>query len=157
MIVLSIRTRAGICALALVAVSCLSGCGGPAAGPEEALRAWVAGGVQAAEAKERRALLAMVAPSYADARGNSRDDIGNLLRLYFLRQDRIALMTKIDAIKVYADSAASIEMTVGMAGTSNGTFGFNADAYQFVFEVERQGDDWQLISARWGELGRELR
>lgn len=157
MIVLSMRTRAGICALALLATLCLSACGGPQAGPEEALRTWVAGGVEAAEAKERRALLAMVAPSYADARGNGRDDIDNLLRLYFLRQDKIALITKIDAITVYDDTAASIEMTVGMAGTNSGTFGFSADAYRFVFEVERQGDDWQLISARWGELGRELR
>lgn len=157
MIVLSMRTRAGIFALALLATACLAGCGGPATGPEEALRAWIAGGIEAAEARERRALLGMVAPSYADARGNGRDDIGNLLRVYFLRQERIALLTKIDAITVYGDSAASIEMTVGMAGTNSGTFGFNAEAYRFVLEVEREGDDWQLISARWGELGRELR
>lgn len=157
MIEQAMRTRAAICAPALLLAACLAGCGGPQAGPEETLRAWVAEGVAAAEAKERRAMLAMVAPSYADARGNDRDDIENLLRLYFLRQDKIALLTKIDAINVYDDSAASIEMTVGMAGTNGGTFGFSADAYRFVLELEREGSDWHLISARWGELGRELR
>ena len=43
-----------------------------------------------------------------------------------------------------------------MAGSNEGVLGFSADAYDFALELELDGDDWQLISARWGELGREL-
>lgn len=133
------------------------GCGGPASAPEEELRAWVASGIEAAENKERRKLMGMVAAAYADARGNERDDIDGMLRVYFLRQNRIALLPKIEDITVYDDTAGKIVMTVGMAGTNDGVLGFSADAYRFALELEKNADEWQLISARWGELGEELR
>jgi len=142
---------------AVTVAAVLAGCGGPAPGPEEALRAWVDKGVSAAENKRRAELMGMVAASYADSRGNAREDIDKLLRLYFMRQNRIALLPSIQALTIYDDSAALIDLTVGMAGTGGGTFGFSADAYRFVLEVGKDGDDWELLSARWGELGEEPR
>jgi len=147
--------RFGIVAVSFCLLVACSGSSGT--GPEEQLRAWVAAGVAAAEAKQRRELLDMVSPAYTDARGNDRDEIGNMLRIYFLRQNNIKLLASIEEIRVIADTAAELTMTLGMAGTNDGTFGFSADAYRFAFELERGGDEWQLISARWGELGEELR
>lgn len=144
-------------ALAVVAcVGVLSACGGPEAGPEEQLRQWVSRGQAAVEAKERSDLVDMISPAYADSRGSDRGDIENMLRLYFFRQNSISLLTKIDEIRLYGETAAEIELTVGMAGTSEGVFGFSADAYRFELELESDDDDWLLISARWGELGEEL-
>ena len=142
---------------AALLVSVVSGCGGPSSAPEEELRAWVATGIEAAQNKERRELMGMVAKSYVDARGNERDDIDSMLRVYFLRQNRIALLPKIEEITVYDDTAGKIVMTVGMAGTNDGVLGFSADAYRFNLELEKEANEWQLISARWGELGHELR
>ena len=48
-------------------------------------------------------------------------------------------------------------MTVGMAGTNDSVMGLSADAYRFELELEKDADEWQLISARWGELGEEMR
>ena len=142
----------------IIVLACVApGCGGPASAPEEELRAWVATGVEAAENKERRKLMGMVANAYADARGNERDDIDGLLRVYFLRQNNITLLPKIEEITVYDDTAGKIVMTVGMAGTNDGVLGFSADAYRFALELEKNANEWQLISARWGELGDELR
>ncbi len=135
----------------------LSACGGPESAPEEELRAWVSEGIDAAGNKERRHLMDMVSDSYADARGNERSDIENLLRVYFLRQHRIALISDIEEITVYDDTAAKIVLTVGMAGTNDGVLGFSADVYRFALELEKDAGDWELISARWGELGNELR
>jgi len=144
--------------IAAAALCLLAACGGSAdTGPEAQLRAWVEAGVAAAEARERRELLSMISPAYTDARGNDRDAIGDMLRIYFLRQNNIKLLTSIEEIRVFADTAAELTMTVGMAGTNDGTFGFSADAYRFAFELEHGDDEWQLISARWGELGEELR
>ena len=140
-----------------VAVFALAGCGEPASAPEEELRAWVTEAVETAEAKERRALMSMISSAYADARGKEKSDIENMLRVYFLRQHSIALLPKIDEIRVYDDTAARIDLTVGLAGTNDGVLGFSADAYRFEFELEKDGDEWQLISARWGELGGEIR
>ena len=66
-------------------------------------------------------------------------------------------LANIDEIRVFGESAAEIELTVGMAGKNNSVFGFSADAYKFELELEGDNGDWQLISARWGQLGEELR
>ncbi|MCO4810742.1 MAG: hypothetical protein KC572_04015 [Gammaproteobacteria bacterium] len=139
-----------------VALTILTACGEPPSAPEEELRAWVAAGVEAAEKKERRGLVGMISESYADSRGNERSDIENLLRIYFLRQNNITLLPNIDEVVVYGDTAATIVMTVGMAGTNDGVLGFSADAYRFELELEKDGE-WQLIAARWGEVGDEIK
>jgi hypothetical protein len=142
----------------VVLLACLApGCSKSPSAPEEELRAWVNRGVEAAENKERRELMGMVAMAYADGRGNERDDIDGLLRVYFFRQNNITLLPKIEEITIYDHSAGKIVMTVGMAGTNDGVLGFSADAYRFALELEKDADEWQLISARWGELGDELR
>lgn len=145
-----------LCTVSAVLMT-LVACGGPPAAPEQELRAWVAAGVEAAENKERRSLVGMISESYADARGNERGDIENLLRVYFLRQNKIGLLPNIEEITVYGDTAAKLVMTVGMASTNDGVLGFSADAYRFELELEKDGDDWQLIAARWGELGNEIK
>jgi hypothetical protein len=135
----------------------LGACGSPAEGPEEALRSWVRQGEEFAEARNRGELIDMISPHYTDARGNSRDDIGDLFRLYFLRQKNVALITRIDELEVYGGSAAKLVLSVGMAGKNEGTFGFSADAFEFEMEFELDDDEWLLTSARWAELGEELR
>ena len=141
----------------VVALVVLAACGKPASEPEAELRAWVATGIESAENKERRELMSMVSPAYADARGKEKSDIENILRVYFLRQHSIALLPKINEITLYDDTAASVDLTVGLAGTNDGVLGFSADAYRFELELEKDGDEWELISARWGELGGEIR
>ena len=50
------------------------------------------------------------------------------------------------------DTAAMVDVTVGMAGTNNDVLGLSADAYRFEFELEKPDDEWVLIGARWGDL-----
>lgn len=151
---IAIRFRLGPLVLACFA---LAACGDPPESPEAEIRAWVATGQRLAEEKERRSLLDMISPSYRDARGNERDDVENMLRVYFLRQNHIELLTSIEDIRVFGDTAAELDMTVGMAGTNDGVLGFSANAYNFEMELVREDDEWILISARWGEVGAEVR
>ena len=76
--------------------------------PEEAVRAWVTEAVAAAENKDRRELLSLISPNYVDARGNERNDVGNLLRIYFLRQQKVAIMTKVRKITMLGDTAVAV-------------------------------------------------
>ena len=101
-------------------------------------------------------MLDLISPAYVGGVGWDRADVGNMLSVYFLRQHSIELLTSIEEIRLYGDSAAEIDMTVGMAGTNDGAFGFSADAYNLQLELQRDGDDWLLIASRWGELGEEL-
>lgn len=142
----------------ILLASCLcAACGGPQGSAEDAIRAWLAAGEAAVEAKDRGQLLDMISESYRDSRGNDREQIGNLLRIYFFRQQTISLLTSIDAITVSDDTAAMVNMTVGMAGTNASALGISADAYRFELELGKVDDEWLLLSARWGELGRDLR
>lgn len=146
-----------ICAIALGLYALVAGCGGPQGTPEEALRAWVERAGHAAGEKDRATIVDMISPAYADARGNDREAVDRMLRLYFLRQRDIALLTTINDITVRGESAAVVDVTAGMAGTNSGTFGFRADAYRFELELEVHDGEWLLIGARWGELGGDLR
>jgi len=152
---LRIENRAAVLAVMLLTLF-LGACGGADEGPEAALRAWVAEGQRAAETKDRGALMDMVAEEYADSRGNNRDDIENLLRFYFLRQQKVALLTRIDELTVIGETAAELTLQVGMAGTNDNALGFSADAYRIEMELVRDGDDWLLIYARWGGIGEDV-
>ena len=134
----------------------LVACGSPTSGPEEALRQWVADAEAAAEDLDRRGLVAMVSENYADGRGNNRDAVNNLLRLYFLRQKSVVLVMKIDELTVIDETAAQLLVTAAGVGTTTRALGVNADSYQFSLELEKSDDEWMLIGARWGEPGQEL-
>ncbi len=134
----------------------LAGCGGPEEGPEEALRAWVDAAEAYAEDKDRGGLLDMIDENYADGRGYDHTQIGNLLRIYFLRQKSVGLVTNINDISVMGGTAALVNVTVVMAGTNADAFGVRADAYNFELELENLDDEWKLIGARWGAVGKEM-
>ncbi|MGI9222578.1 MAG: hypothetical protein ACR2QS_16240 [Woeseiaceae bacterium] len=142
--------------VALLLCAGLQACGDPPSAPEEAIRQWVADGQRLTEEKDKNGLVDMISPAYSDARGNERDDIENMFRIYFLRAYSVELLIKIDEIRVFGDTAAELDLTVGIAATSDGVMGFNADAYNFELELILDGDDWVLISGRWGEVGREI-
>jgi len=154
---MALLTRLALSAVLGVLAVLLVGCGGEQAGPETEIMAWVDAVHEAAEAKDRGAILDRISPAYADARGNSRDDVSNMLRVYFLRANRVEFVPAIDSINVMAGTAADVELTVGMAGTDHGRFALRADAYRFELELERTDGDWQLIAARWAELGQSPR
>ena len=87
-------------------------------------------------------------PSFFQRMDESADEL-------FYAQPR--LVTHIDELNVIGDSAAELVLKVGMAGTDeDALLGFNADAYRFEMELERDGDEWLLIAARWGGLGDEV-
>lgn len=142
--------------LSLALLVFMGACGGPKVGAEEQLTQWVDAVQTAAEAKQRRAILGMISPAYKGAKGYDRDNIDGKLRAYFFRQSNIKLLTTINEIRVFGDSAAEVDLTVAMAGTNDGFMGFSADAYKFQLELVLEGNDWLLISARWTELGEEL-
>jgi hypothetical protein len=153
------RARAAACrpAIAALLIAALTACGGSGSTVEDEIRAWIDRGHEAAENKDRSDLVEMISPAYSDARGNSRDDIENLFRFYFLRSNRVALLVDVDQIEVFDDTAAEVELTVGMGATTDSALGFNADAYRFALELENDGGEWLLVSGRWSEIGRELR
>jgi len=143
--------------IAALAGAVLAACGGSSGSVEQQVRAWVDRGHEAAERRDREALIDMISPGYADARGNSRDDIENLLRFYFLRTKKVVLLVSVDDIQVIDGTAARVMLSVGMGATTGGALGFDADAYRFQLDLENLGGEWLLVSGRWNEFGDEPR
>lgn len=142
------RSAAFVCLAALTATSCT-----PPPAPEHAVETWISDAAAAFEAGDRRELLGMISDNYADSRGHERDDIDRLLRLHFLRNPDSAVAAKIDDVTIIAGTAASVSLTAGVLGDDGGTFGFSADAWNLELELEKNGDDWLLIGARWSNPG----
>lgn len=134
----------------------LAACGGGENNPEDEVREWITRGEIAAEEKDRGELLDMISVNYRDTHGNDRKQVGDLLRLYFLRQNSIALLTSVDEISLSGETAANVRLAIGMAGTRDNALGFDAEAYNFEFELIKSDGKWLLIGAQWGQLGREL-
>jgi len=139
--------------IAALAGAVLAACGGSSGSAAEQVRAWVDRGHEAAEHRDREALVDMISPAYSDARGNSRADIEDLFRFWFLRSKRVALLVSVDDIEVIDGTAARVLLTVGMGATTDRGLGFDADAYRFELDLENQGGEWLLVSGRWNELG----
>ncbi len=129
------------------------GCSEPELSPEDGVRAWLASAELAVEAEDRNTLLEKIAPGYSDGRGNDRKRLGDLLRVYFLRQDAIALLVNIDKITLSGETAATVLINVGIAGSGNNALGFNADLYNFELELHKPDDEWLLLGASWAEFG----
>ncbi len=126
-------------ALLLLLISVVS-CSVDEGDPEQQVRAWVGAMQEAAEEKDRKAIVANISPAYVDARGHDRNGINSLLQLYFLRQNKVALLGRIDDVQIIGDSAAEVSVTVGMAATNNSALGLSADAYRFELELEHDGE-----------------
>ena len=60
-------------------------------------------------------------------------------------------------LALFVSRPSHIVVTVVMAGTNADVIGVRADAYNFELELENFDDEWKLIGARWGEVGREMR
>lgn len=134
----------------------LHGCGSGDS-PEDEVRRWLADAQAAVEAEDSGTLVNMLADNYTDARGNDKNGIDQALRFWFLRQDSIVLISNIEDIRISGDTAAQVTLKAGMAGSNDAAFGFSADAYGFELELEKDGGEWLLVTARWGELGEKVR
>ena len=136
----------------------LAACSSRQGAPEDEIREWLERGERLAGEEDRRGLIDMISPAYADARGNGRDDLDDRFRLLFLRTEPMTLLTRVEEITVIDGSAAEVKLDVGMAGRDDlSALGYNASAYRFELELMHDGDAWQLISARWGAVGGQLR
>jgi len=140
----------------LAAAALLVGCSDSKPGPEAEIRAWVAAAEADAEARDRGGLMARVADSYADARGNDRRAVDAMLRYLLSRHSSVSLLTHIDHLQILGGSAAELGLTVGMAGNDRSN-SWSAEARRLDLELEKRGGQWRVIGARWGRPGGELR
>jgi hypothetical protein len=140
-------------AIAAVGVLCAmsaAGCG--ATDPELEIRALLASAEEAAEARDAGFFGDLLGTSYRDARGNDRDEALRMIRGYFIANQRVEIVSRVDEVRLEGADAARAIVHAGMAGQRAGgglITGVDADLYRFELELVNDGGDWRIIGATW--------
>jgi hypothetical protein len=131
-----------------VAAVLTTGCG--ASDPEAEIRALLAAAEEAAEARDAGFFADALGAGYRDTRGHDRDELVRTLRGYFIANQRIEIMSRVDDIALEGADAARAVVHAGMVGQRAGAGlidGVEAELYRFELELVKDGGDWQIIGA----------
>ena len=115
---------------------------------DEELQAFIDETVAAAEGRDTGYFRGIVADSYIDGRGSQRDDTIDLIRAYFLLNNRI----DVEADIVDAEWTGTDSVRVVLDAHIDGNM--RSLSPQLELELLRDGSDWTVIGAYWDESGR---
>jgi len=135
----------------LHATAMLGGCA-QSGTPEAQVRAVIAAGEQAAEARDLSGLLEHVSATFIDEHGGGRDELKQVLRGYFVTHQSIGLLTRIDSVEFPYRDLARVRVTVGTLGREEAgatTFELAADISEIVLELKLEDDEWRVVRAAW--------
>jgi hypothetical protein len=140
------RTIAAAALLALLAAGC-----GPGETPDSQVRAVIARGEKAAEARDLSDLMDLVSPKYQDGQGTSRDDLKQSLRGYLVTHQSIHLLTRVHSVEFPYRDMAKVRLTLGTLGrdAAASTFDLAGDVYDVDLELELDDGEWRVTRARW--------
>jgi hypothetical protein len=144
--------RSSLHASALVAL--LSACALAACAredsPEAQVRVVIEAAEQAAEARDVSAAMRLVAEDYADSRGFDREALRRFVHGYFVLNQSIRLLVRVEDVQFPADELAQARVTVGTLGTRGEEaedWSVAVDLHEFDVELVREGGEWLLRRA----------
>ncbi len=141
------RRRLFLAAVVVTIVAC-----GEKSSPEQQVRAVIAEAERSAEARDLSAAMHLVSDEYSDRGGRDKSQLRDFLRGYFVLNQSIHLLTRVEAVEFPAEELARAKVTVGMLGTRGGEsedWSLAADVYEFDVELVREGSEWRLLHAEW--------
>jgi hypothetical protein len=133
---------------AALAAAAVAGCG--SSDPEAEIRALLAAAEEAAETRDVGFFADVVGEGYRDSRGQDRAELLRVLRGYFIANQRIEVVSRIDEIALEGTDAARAVMHAGLLGQRSGAEllgGVDADLYRFELELVSDGGEWRIIGA----------
>jgi len=121
-----------------------------AQGPEEAVRALVAGATAGAEAHDAARVLAAVAEDFRGPGGSSRQELQQLV---------LSQLLKFEEPLVVLNPSLAVAIQSPTTATFSGTFLFlrgrsqqSGSRYQVDATLERRDGAWKVVTARWREV-----
>jgi hypothetical protein len=120
--------------------------------PETDIRARLGGAETAAEARDAGYFADLIDADYRDARGNDRSEILRRIRGYFLVNQRVEIVSRVDEVRLEGADAARAVVHAGMLGQRSGAAllgGVSGDLYRFEIELVKRDGDWRVIGASW--------
>jgi hypothetical protein len=134
---------------ALGALVLLAGCSDDAS-PEQQVRTVIDSMELATEARDVGDLMEHVSAAYRSADGQDRAETSRYVRGYFVANQSIHLLTRIESLEFPAPDEARLNLQVGMAGRDGqGAANLNADLYDFDIVLVREDGEWKVSYADW--------
>lgn len=129
----------------------LTGCG-DSDSPEQQVRRVIDEMEIAVEARDVGELVEHLSDEYRDANGMSAQEAARYARGYFVANQSIHLLTRVEQIEFPLPDEARARVLVGMVGTdanAAGNWDLAADLYEFKVTLRQEAGDWKVTFAQW--------
>ena len=137
-------------ALGIVAIGTV-GCG-EGDSPEAQVRATIAAMESAAEARDVGDLTEHVSPQFRDASGRDGRELAQYVRGYFIANQSIHLLTRIEHIEFPTRDEARAKVTVAMVGReaeSTNAWNLAGEIHDFDVTFMLEDGEWKVTYAEW--------
>lgn len=132
-------------------VAQFSACGDPDS-PEQQILGVIEKMEVAAESRDVGELVDLVSPHYRDAYANDREEVAQRIRGYFVLNQSIHLLTRIQDVSFSSADEARATVLVGMVGRdadAANAWQLAAELYEFDIALLRENGEWQVSWAEW--------
>ena len=133
----------------VLAAILLTACGARES-PEAQVRAVIAAGESAAEARDLSGLMDLVSGGYGDEDGRGRAELQRYVHGYLIAHQSIHLLTRVDSIEFPYRDMARVRLTLGSVGrdaTAETSFELAADVERLTLELQLEDGEWKLTRA----------
>lgn len=137
-----------------VALVLLAGCSNDGS-PEQQVRAVIESMELAAESRDVGDLMEHICVSFRGAQGQDRTEASRYLRGYFIANQSVHLLTRIESLEFPSPDEARVKVQVGMAGrggtsqSDGGAGSLTADLHDFDVALVREDGEWKVSYADW--------
>ncbi len=126
----------------------LAACADPKS-PEAQVRNTIASIETAAEARDVGDVMAHISDQFRDSYGRGSEDLPRVLRGYFIANQSVHLLTRINRIDFPTQEEARANVTVGMLGRdSAASWDLAAEIREFDVTFMREGGEWKVTYVR---------
>ena len=142
------RTRTLLTPVVLT-LATLAACG-DADSPEQQVRAVIDQIELAAENRDVGEFTEHLSEDYRDSTGMGTDELARYLRGYFIANQSIQLLTRVEQLEFPTDGEARAQVLVGMVGreaAAANQWDLAADLHTFKIALRREDDDWKVTFA----------
>jgi hypothetical protein len=129
----------------------LAGCGTDTT-PEQQVRAVIATAQAAAAERNLSGIMDLVSPRYEDGRGGSAVELSRTLRGYFIANQSVHLLTRVESVEFPYKDMARVHLTVGTLGRKASpadTLELAADLQDVHLELRLERGEWKVTRAEW--------
>lgn len=153
--VLNLAVRRILVLLIFGLLGAVAACSSKPESPETKITALLKSAEQAAEAKDLNTLRDYLSERYSDGEQHNKKAIERLLRLHFLRNEKIHLFTRVQSFSLPEPARAQVVLFVAMAGepiaTADDVPRVRADLHRFelTFRDENGRGEWKVVQAQW--------